>query len=105
MSSSTAPSSSSRTRPPGRALIGELRPVYLGNDADGRPETKKPRAKSGTEITPEIADALPDEAERGYDLSKTRRRRVGRLSLGGRGTPPRVSFRATPFVTSQLVRT
>jgi hypothetical protein len=56
----------------------------------------KNRTKSGVEITPEIADALADEAERGYDLSKARRRRVGRPSLSERGESPRVSFRATP---------
>jgi CRISPR-associated endonuclease/helicase Cas3 len=57
---------------------------------------KKSRTKAGEEITPEIADALATEAEGGYDLSKARPRRVGRPSLGGRGTSPRVTFRATP---------
>lgn len=57
---------------------------------------KHPRTKSGTEITPEIADALAAEAERGYDLSKAERRPVGRPSLAGRGASPRVSFRTTP---------
>ena len=56
----------------------------------------KHRTKSGTEISPEVAEALADEAERGYDLSKARRRRVGRPSLAGRGASPRVSFRASP---------
>lgn len=31
--------------------------------------SKNPRTKAVTEITPEIADALSAEAERGYDLS------------------------------------
>lgn len=57
---------------------------------------KHPRTKSGLEITPEIADALADEAERGYDLSKAKRRFVGRPSLSGNGTSPRMSFRITP---------
>jgi hypothetical protein len=57
---------------------------------------KNPKTKSGVEITPEIADALAAEAERGYDLSKAKRRRVGRPSLAGRGASPRMSFRATP---------
>jgi hypothetical protein len=57
---------------------------------------KYPRTKSGLEITPEIADALADEAERGYDLSKAERRFVGRPSLSGNGTSPRISFRITP---------
>lgn len=57
---------------------------------------KHPRARSGLEITPEIADALADEAERGYDLSKAERRFVGRPSLSGNGASPRMSFRITP---------
>jgi hypothetical protein len=57
---------------------------------------KYPRTKSGVEITPEIAEALADEAERGYDLSKATRRYVGRPSLSGNGTSPRMSFRITP---------
>ena len=57
---------------------------------------KNPKTQSGTEITPEIADALAAEAERGYDLSKAKRRRVGRPSLAGGGVSPRMSFRTTP---------
>lgn len=38
------------------------------------------KTKAGTEVTPEIADALGAEAEQGYDLSKTKRRPVGRVS-------------------------
>jgi ribbon-helix-helix CopG family protein len=57
---------------------------------------KNPRTKSGSEITPVIADALAAEAERGYDLSKAKRRRVGRPSLAGGGASPRLSFRTTP---------
>jgi hypothetical protein len=57
---------------------------------------KYPRTKSGLEVTPEVADALADEAERGYDLSKAERRFVGRPSLSGNGASPRMSFRITP---------
>jgi CRISPR-associated endonuclease/helicase Cas3 len=57
---------------------------------------KKPKTKSGTAITPQVAEALASEAERGYELSKARRRRVGRPSLGRHGASPRVSFRTTP---------
>jgi CRISPR-associated endonuclease/helicase Cas3 len=56
----------------------------------------KSETKSGAEISPKVADALASEAERGYDLSQAKRRRVGRPSLGGDGMSPRVSFRATP---------
>lgn len=57
---------------------------------------KNPKTKAGTEITPEIANALAAEAERGYDLSKAKPRRVGRPSLAGAGPSPRLSFRTTP---------
>lgn len=59
-------------------------------------ESSEHETRSGTDITPEIADALADEAERGYDLTKARRRRVGRPSLGAGGSSPRMSFRTTP---------
>ncbi|MEZ5077594.1 MAG: hypothetical protein R2725_09140 [Solirubrobacterales bacterium] len=55
-----------------------------------------PKTKVGTEITPDVADALAAEAERGYDLSKAKRRRVGRPSLAGSGVSPRLGFRTTP---------
>jgi hypothetical protein len=57
---------------------------------------KNQRTKAGTEITPEVAAALAAEAERGYDLSRAKRRRVGRPSLAGAGASPRLSFRTTP---------
>lgn len=57
---------------------------------------KKQETSSGTEIDADATDALADEAERGYELEKAKRRRVGRPSLGGEGASPRVSFRATP---------
>lgn len=60
-----------------------------------RAETKT-TTRSGEELDSAAADALAAEAERGYDLSKAKRRRVGRPSLGARGVSPRVSFRATP---------
>jgi hypothetical protein len=61
-----------------------------------RSNQRNPMGKSGVEITPEMADALAAEAERGYDLSKAERVKVGRPSLGGDGTSPRLSFRLTP---------
>lgn len=58
--------------------------------------TKHPKTKSGEEITPEVADALATDAERGYDLAKAKRQRVGRPSLAGTGASPRLSFRTSP---------
>jgi len=58
--------------------------------------SKYPRTKSGLEVTPEVAEALAAEAERGYDLSKAKRQFVGRPSLSGNGASPRMSFRITP---------
>jgi len=57
---------------------------------------RRPWTKAGLEVTPEVADELAAEAERGYDLTKAKRQRVGRPSLGGGGVSPRMSFRATP---------
>jgi Ribbon-helix-helix protein, copG family len=56
------------------------------------------RSKSGELITPEIIEELAAEAERGYDLSKARVVAVGRPSLSGSGTSPRVSLRIAPDV-------
>jgi hypothetical protein len=54
------------------------------------------RTRSGAVITPEIADELAAEAERGYDLSKAVVQPVGRPSLGQTGTSPRLSSRVSP---------
>jgi hypothetical protein len=53
-------------------------------------------ARSGAKITPQIADELAAEAERGYDLSQAILRPVGRPSLGPSGTSPRLTFRVSP---------
>lgn len=45
------------------------------------------KTKAGAEITPEIADALASEAERGYDLSKAKQRRVSAVSERARQSP------------------
>lgn len=42
------------------------------------PRSKKPRTKAGAEIDRQTEEALAAEAERGYDLDKAKRRRVGR---------------------------
>ncbi len=57
---------------------------------------KHSKTRSGAAISPEVADALAAEAEHGYDLSKAKRRRIGRPSLAGGGASPRMSFRAPP---------
>jgi predicted HicB family RNase H-like nuclease len=52
------------------------------------------RMADGTPITDEVADALADEAERGYDLNQARR--VGRPSLAqATGKSPRINLRIT----------
>lgn len=60
-----------------------------------RIETRR-KTRSGSEVDPALVGALAAEAERGYDLARAKRRRVGRPSLGTRGASPRLSFRATP---------
>ena len=56
------------------------------------------RLKSGEVVTPQLVRKLAVEAEKGYELARAKKKRVGRPSLG-RGTSPRVSFRvaATTF--------
>lgn len=57
---------------------------------------KGDRTKAGAVISTRVIDALAEEAARGYDLSRAKRRRVGRPSLAGSGPSPRMTFRATP---------
>lgn len=60
------------------------------------------RTRSGTELTDERIEALADEAERGYDLTKARGQRVGRPALGASGTSPRVQIRVDPKLARAL---
>jgi hypothetical protein len=59
------------------------------------------RTKGGTVLTPELEEALADEAEAGYDLTKARPVRTGRPSLG-RGTSPRLDLRVEPELAEAL---
>lgn len=53
--------------------------------------------RSGTVITEEIAAQMAEDFEKNPpDLSKWKRRYVGRPSLGPKGHSPRVSFRVPP---------
>ena len=54
---------------------------------------KYPVTKGGTELTPEVLDAISKEAEEGYDLSKARPRLLGRPSLSDEGPSPRINLR------------
>lgn len=51
------------------------------------------KTRDGTVLTDELIEALADEAERGYDLSRATRVYVGRPPLGGRGPAPRLNIR------------
>ncbi|MBK5218650.1 MAG: ribbon-helix-helix protein, CopG family [Thermoleophilia bacterium] len=56
-------------------------------------------------ISEELADELADEAERGYaDLANWRCVYVGRPSLSGNGTSPRMSFRMASDLHTALER-
>ena len=59
-------------------------------------------AKGGTALTAEVVEPLADEAEAGYDLSKAKRRRRGRPSLGTAGTSERVQIRLDPALAHAL---
>ncbi len=61
------------------------------------------RTKGGTELTPELEEALADEAEAGYDLTSAQPVRTGRPSLG-RGTSPRLDLRVEPELAEALHR-
>lgn len=60
------------------------------------------RTRSGTKLTRKVVDALADEAEHGYDLSKARGERVGRPPLGAAGASPRVQVRVDPKLAKAL---
>ncbi len=65
---------------------------------------KTPKTKAGARVDSRLTRELASEAERGYDLKKAKRERVGRPSLSGRGASPRVSFRATPELYDAATR-
>ena len=60
------------------------------------------RTRSGTKLTKKVVDALAEEAERGYDLTKAKRVRMGRPGLGDRGESPRVQVRVDPALAKAL---
>lgn len=60
------------------------------------------RTRSGTKLTKKVVDALAEEAERGYDLTKATRVRMGRPALGDGGTSPRVQVRVDPALAKAL---
>ena len=64
----------------------------------------KLKTKTGTELTAKDVQALADEAERGYDLRRARRVRVGRPSLGTKGVSPRIQVRIDPHLDKALRR-
>jgi predicted HicB family RNase H-like nuclease len=64
--------------------------------------TGKIRTAGGDELSEEDIEALADEAERGYDLTNAKRVTVGRPSLGGFGTSPRVQVRVDPDLAKAL---
>lgn len=57
---------------------------------------------SGEVLTDEDIEALADEAERGYDLTKAKRVRIGRPALGDGGSSPRVQLRVDPDLDKAL---
>jgi len=52
--------------------------------------------KAGDVLTEQDLEALADEAERGYDLSKATRVYIGRPPLGDSGPSPRLQIRVDP---------
>jgi hypothetical protein len=62
------------------------------------------RTRQGQPVTPEMVEALADEAERGYDAGGLRLRRIGRPSLAGAGESPRVSYRVSPATYARALK-
>jgi type I restriction enzyme, R subunit len=63
----------------------------------------KIKTSGGDELSEEDIEALADEAERGYDLSKALRVTVGRPALGSTpGASPRVQVRVDPDLADAL---
>jgi predicted HicB family RNase H-like nuclease len=60
------------------------------------------RTRSGTKLTKKVIEALADEAERGYDLTKAKRVAFGRPSLSDTGVSPRVQVRVDPELAEAL---
>lgn len=62
----------------------------------------KVKTISGDVLSEQDIEALADEAERGYDLSKARRVYVGRPPLGTADPSPRVQVRVNPKLAKRL---
>ena len=62
----------------------------------------KVKTISGDVLSECDIEALADEAERGYDLSKARRVYVGRPPLGAAGPSPRIDVRVDPKLAKAL---
>ncbi len=62
----------------------------------------KVKTISGDVLSERDIEALADEAERGYDLSRARRVYVGRPPLGKAGPSPRVRVRVDPKLARAL---
>lgn len=60
------------------------------------------RTRGGTKLTKRVVEALAEEAERGYDLTKAKRVRMGRPALGDVGESPRVQVRVDPQLAKAL---
>jgi hypothetical protein len=60
------------------------------------------RTRGGIKLTKKVIDALVEEAERGYDLTKAKRVRMGRPALGDGGSSPRVQLRVDPALDKAL---
>jgi hypothetical protein len=78
--------------------------IFLGDDAEGRP--LEVMAVALEDLEDRVVEALADEAERGYDLGRAERVRVGRPTLSApaaAGRSPRVNVRI-PAETYEALR-
>lgn len=62
------------------------------------------RTRSGTKLTKKVIEALADEAEHGYDLTKSGRVTFGRPSPRPSGTSPGVQIQVDPELVETLTQ-
>ncbi|MGV1046911.1 MAG: hypothetical protein ACOYD4_00090 [Solirubrobacterales bacterium] len=69
-----------------------------------RLKKRHPRTKAGDELTPEVIEALAEEAERGYDLAEAKRVFVSGPLLGDGETMGRIVIRVSNEELNRLRR-
>lgn len=70
----------------------------------GLRKKRYPKTAGGLELTPEVTDAMAEEAERGFDLSNWKREFITRPLTSDMETMGRVGFRIRNEELNRLVK-